>query len=69
VDNFKDKVAPEADIDNQTEYCMVMQDASTDRVFLEWVAPEIGKQKDADLAQASAWGIPKEDYLLMEQEA
>lgn len=26
-----------------------------------------GKHKDADLAQANAWGIPREDYLLAKQ--
>lgn len=53
----------------ETEYAMWMQDSSTPREFLEFVPPEIGKQKDADLCQASAWGIPLEDYLNMVQEA
>lgn len=53
----------------QTEYCMWMQDWSTPREFIEWVPPAIGKQKDADLAQANAWQIPLEDYLLAEQRA
>jgi hypothetical protein len=57
-----------------TEYCMWMQDASTDREFIEWVEPAIGRQANADLAQASAWvdadgdPLPLEDYLLIEQE-
>jgi hypothetical protein len=60
---------------NETEYCMVMQDGSTDRVFLEWVEPSIGRQSNADLAQASGWidsngnPIPEEDYLALEIEA
>jgi len=53
----------------QTEYCMHMKDASSDREFIEWVEPKIGKQGNADLCQANAFGIPLEDYLLMEQEA
>lgn len=61
VDNFMDT--------GSTEYCIVMDDSSTDRQFLEWVEPEIGKQKNAELCQAHAFGIPLEDWLLMEQEA
>jgi hypothetical protein len=63
VDNFMDT--------QDTEYCMTMVCPSTGRDFLEWVDPEIGKQGDADLAQASAWidesGNPLalEDYLTM----
>lgn len=52
----------------RTEYCMFMVDSSTPREFIEWVEPTIGKQKDADLCQANAFGIPLEDYLLMELE-
>ena len=52
-----------------TEYCMVMEDGSTDRVFLEWTPPEIGQQRNADLCQAHAFDIPLEDYYLLEQEA
>jgi hypothetical protein len=48
-----------------TEYCMWMKDASTPREFIEFVPPEIGKQHDAVFAQASAFGIPVEDYLLI----
>lgn len=53
----------------RTEYCMHMKDASTDREFIEWVPPKIGKQKNADLAQANAWGIALEDYLNLSYEA
>ena len=64
VDDFAEKVLGDTSrIKNSTEYCMVMQDASTDRVFLEWVDPKIGQQEDADLAQATALQIPLEDYL------
>jgi hypothetical protein len=65
VDNFMET--------GETEYCMVMTCPSTQRKFLEWVDPEVGKQGDADLAQASAWteedGTPLalEDYLTMEE--
>ncbi len=47
----------------RTEYCMWMKDASTPREFIEWIEPKVGKQKDADLCQANAFGIPLEDYL------
>jgi len=46
-----------------TEYCMTMACPSTDRPFLEWVQPEIGKKHDADLAQATAFGISKKQYM------
>ncbi len=52
-----------------TEYCVWMKDASTPREFIEFVPPEIGAQGDADLCQANAYGIPLEDYLLIDQEA
>lgn len=53
-----------------TQYCMRMKHPSLDTEYIEWVKPDVGKQKDADLAQASAWvdkdgdHIPIEDYLL-----
>jgi flagellar basal body-associated protein FliL len=47
-----------------TEYCMRMKHPSLDTEYIEWVEPSIGMQADADLAQATAFGIPKEDYLL-----
>ena len=47
----------------ETEFAMTMFCPSTGRPFLEWVPPEIGRQHDADLAQASAFGISKEQYL------
>jgi uncharacterized protein DUF6745 len=69
VDNFTHVIGVSDTKQNDTEYCMVMDDASTDRVFLEWVDPEIGKKGNADEAQAAAWGVPLEDYLLLAQEA
>ena len=47
----------------KTEYAMLMKDWSTPREFIEFVPPKIGKEKDAVFAQASAYGIPVEDYL------
>jgi hypothetical protein len=48
-----------------TEYCMHMQHPSIEgKSYIEWVEPKIGKQGDADLCQANAFGIPLEDYLL-----
>lgn len=69
VDDFTKKVLGDSSVTGDTEYCMVMDDASTDRQFLEWVDPKVGSQKDADFAQASAWGIPLEDYLNLGAEA
>jgi hypothetical protein len=51
----------------KTEYCMKMKDWSTPREFIEFVPPEIGKKHDAVFAQASAYGIPTEDYLLIKE--
>ena len=48
-----------------TEYCMRMKHPSLKTEYLEWVEPSIGKQGDADVCQANAFGIPLEDYLLM----
>ncbi|MCA4995133.1 hypothetical protein HWD35_10455 [Tsukamurella tyrosinosolvens] len=71
VDDFAQKIAgDDVEYDGDgVEYCMVMADASTDRQFLEWVDPAIGRQGDADLAQASAWGMERDEYLRVEQEA
>ena len=55
----------------KTEYCMVMKDWSTPRIFIEFVPPEIGIKRDAVFAQASAYkdahnnSLPEEDYLLI----
>jgi hypothetical protein len=48
---------------------MIMDDASTDRQFLEWVNPEIGKHHNADMAQGAAWGLTENDYLRLGAEA
>jgi len=68
VDEFSHKISGERK-QGDTEYCMTMKDGSTDREFLEWVEPSVGKQKDADFAQATAFQIPLEDYLNIEMEA
>lgn len=47
----------------KTEFCMVMQDHSTPRVFIEFVPPAIGKKRSAVAAQAAAYGIPEDQYL------
>jgi len=58
-----------------TEYALVMDDASTPRQFIKFVPPEVGSKKDADFATASGYkdaegnSMPVEDYLLIEQEA
>jgi hypothetical protein len=48
----------------RTEYCMHMQHPSIKGTsYIEWVEPSIGKQANADLCQATAFGVPLEDYL------
>lgn len=47
-----------------TEYCMKMEHPSIKgKYYIEWVEPKVGEQKDADLAQAVAFGFTKEQYL------
>lgn len=41
---------------------------STGRVFVEGVRPDVGKKGDADLAQASMWGLTKKEYLSLKIE-
>ncbi len=57
-------------IDAKDQYCMLMEHPTIkDRFFIEWVDPEVGKLKDADLAQCYAWQdedgdpIPLSEYL------
>ena len=73
VERFAEKVLGdswnESELENSTEYCMLMSCPSTGRQFIEWVEPKVGKLGDADLCQANAWGIRKEDYLRIEVEA
>jgi len=45
------------------EYCMFMKDWSTDRTFIEFVPPAIGRKGSAVLCQAAAYGIPEDQYL------
>jgi hypothetical protein len=52
----------------ETEYCMKMEHPSIKgKYYIEWVEPSIGKQKDADLCQAVAFGFTKEQYLEAEE--
>lgn len=58
-----------------TEYALVMTDASTPREFIKFTPSEIGKLGDADVATAAGYkdnegnSLPLEDYLAIEQEA
>jgi hypothetical protein len=46
-----------------------MRDAShPEREFIEWVDPEIGKQRNAELCQARAFGVSLDEWLSIEQE-
>jgi len=49
----------------ETEYCMKMEHPSIkDKFYIEWIEPEIGKKKDADLCQAHAFGMTVEQYFM-----
>ncbi|MDH6242692.1 hypothetical protein [Mycobacterium sp. OTB74] len=51
------------------DYFIHMRDASRpEREFVEWVDPEIGKQRHAELCQAWAFGISLDEWLSIEQE-
>jgi hypothetical protein len=51
------------------DYFIHMRDAShPEREFIEWVDPEIGKHRNAELCQAQAFGISLDDWLSIEQE-
>ncbi|WP_100485546.1 hypothetical protein [Mycobacteroides abscessus] len=51
------------------DYFIHMRDAShPEREFIEWVDPEIGRQCNAELCQAQAFGISLGDWLAVEQE-
>lgn len=58
----------------ETEYCLVMKDASTDRMFIKFVPPAVGRLGDADLATAAGYkdaagnSLSLDQYLMMEQE-
>ncbi|MCF6391129.1 hypothetical protein L2K20_29590 [Mycobacterium sp. MBM] len=50
------------------DYFIHMRDAShPEREFIEWVDPRIGVQCDAELCQAHAFGISKQEWLSIEQ--
>lgn len=51
------------------DYFIHMHDASyPEREFIEWVDSEIGRQCNAELCQARAFGISLGDWLAVEQE-
>lgn len=51
------------------DYFIHMRDAShPEREFVEWVDPQIGRQRDAELCQAHAFGISLDEWLSIEQE-
>lgn len=51
------------------DYFIHMRDAShPEREFIEWVDSRIGRQRNAELCQARAFGISLDDWLLIEQE-
>ncbi|OKH75824.1 hypothetical protein EB72_08395 [Mycobacterium sp. SWH-M1] len=51
------------------DYFIHMRDAShPEREFIEWVDPDIGKQRHAELCQAHAFGISLDEWLSIEQE-
>jgi hypothetical protein len=51
------------------DYFIHMRDAShPERQFVEWVDPQLGRQRNAELCQALAFGISLDDWLAIEQE-
>lgn len=49
------------------DYFIHMRDAShPEREFVEWVEPELGRQRDAELCQARAFGISLAEWLSIE---
>jgi hypothetical protein len=51
------------------DYFIHMRDASyPEREFIEWVDPRVGRQRNAELCQAHAFGISLEQWLAIEQE-
>lgn len=51
------------------DYFIHMRDAShPEREFVEWVDPRVGRQRDAELCQAQAFGISLDDWLSIELE-
>jgi hypothetical protein len=51
------------------DYFIFMRDSShPEREFIEWVDPTIGRQRNAELCQAHAFGISVEEWLSIEQE-
>jgi hypothetical protein len=51
------------------DYFIHMRDAShREREFIEWVDPRIGRQRNAEMCQAHAFGISLDDWLSVEQE-
>jgi hypothetical protein len=54
---------------DRDDYCITMIDPSTGRTYLEWVDPEIGQLRDAELCQAHLFGIDIRDWLSLQSEA
>jgi hypothetical protein len=52
------------------DYFIHMRDAShPEREFVEWVDPQIGEQRNAEMCQAHAFGISLNEWLAIEEEA
>lgn len=53
----------------QFDYFIHMRDAShPEREFVEWVDPKVGRQRNAELCQANAFGITLAEWLSIEEE-
>jgi hypothetical protein len=51
------------------DYFIHMRDAShPEREFIEWVDPEVGRHRNAELCQAKAFGITLAEWLSVERE-
>lgn len=53
---------------HEATYFMLMDDASTDRQFIEWVPHDVGRAHHAELCQAHAFGITLEQWLSITSE-
>ena len=67
VENFTGMISGTNDETGDTEYCIKMKHPSLDDEYIEWVEPSVGAKKDADLAQAVAFGWTKDQYMMAEE--
>ena len=57
------------DIFPVTQYCLRYRCPSTGRIYISFVDPEVGKERDADKAMAWKFGLNKKDYQSIEMQS